>query len=270
MSSWPEKTYELVKAVREQRPMIHHLTNVVVTNLTANVTLCMGAAPVMAPCIREVEQMVSYAGALVLNPGTLDDALVESMLVAGMKANQLGVPVVLDPVGAGATDLRTESAKKILENVQLTVLRGNAGEVLTLVGAGGKVRGVDSMEDMGERDEAVATFAKDRGFTVAVTGEVDLVCDGQRKLRVKNGHPMLGRVTGTGCSATTVIAAFVAAVKDRPLEATACALAAFGLAAEQAAGKSAGPGTFVPQLLDALAALDEKAVLDGVKIEEST
>jgi hydroxyethylthiazole kinase len=153
--------------------------------------------------------------------------------------------------------------------MQLSVLRGNAGEVLTLVGAGGKVRGVDSMEDMGERDEAVAAFAQDRGFTVAVTGEVDLVCDGQKKLRVKNGHPLLSRVTGTGCSATTVIAAFVAAAKDRPLEATACALAAFGLAAEQAAGKAAGPGTFVAHLLDALAALDEKAVLDGVKIEES-
>jgi len=268
--SWPQQTSDLLKMVREKRPMIHHLTNLVVTNLTANVTLCLGAAPVMAPCVREVEQMVSYAGVLLLNPGTLDEALVESMLTAGRKANQLGVPVVLDPVGAGATDLRTEAAKTILKEIKLSVLRGNAGEVLTLAGAGGKVRGVDSMEEMGERDQAVQEFAREQDFCVAVTGPADLVCDGKRMLRVSNGHPILSQVTGTGCSATTAIAAFLAVAKERPLEATASALSAFGLAAELAAGKSGGPGTFVPQLLDSLAALDEPAILAGAKIEEAS
>jgi len=249
--------------------MIHHLTNLVVTNLTANVTLCLGAAPVMAPCIREVEQMVSYAGTLLLNPGTLDEALVESMLAAGRKANQLGVPVVLDPVGAGATDLRTEAAQTILKEVKLSVLRGNPGEVLTLAGAGGKVRGVDSMEGMGSREKVIQDFARAQDLTVAVTGPVDLVCDGKTRLKVANGHELLSRVTGTGCSATTAIAVFLAVAKDRPLQASACALSAFGLAAELAAAKSAGPGTFVPQLLDALAALDEKAILEGARIMEA-
>ena len=212
--------------------------------------------------------MVSYAGALLLNPGTLDEALVESMLAAGRKANQLGVPVVLDPVGAGATDLRTEAAKTILKEVRLTVLRGNAGEVLTLAGAGGKVRGVDSMEEMGPREQAIQDFARQEGFTVAVTGPVDLICDGQTKLKVANGHEILSQVTGTGCSATTAIAAFLAVAKDRPLAATACGLSAFGLAAELAAAKSTGPGTFVPQLLDALASLDEQAILAGARIME--
>jgi hydroxyethylthiazole kinase len=268
MTSWPNRAGELLEAIREKRPMIHHMTNNVVTNFTANVTLCIGAAPVMAPCDREVEQMVSYAGALLLNIGTLDDAQVQSMLVAGRKARELEKPVVLDPVGAGATDLRTVAARTIMEKVKLSVIRGNAGEVFTLAGAGGKVRGVDSMEDVGERDAVIAEFARREKTVVAVTGAVDVVTDGTRIVKVKNGHPILGQVTGTGCAATTVIAAFLAVSEGAHLEATASALAAMGLAAEVAAGKSAGPGTFVPQLLDALAALDAKALKKGAKIEE--
>ena len=126
------------------------------------------------------------------------------------------------------------------------------------------------MEEMGAREQAVCEFAKEQGFTVAVTGPVDLICDGQTKLKAANGHELLSQVTGTGCSATTAIAAFLAVAQDRPLEATACALSAFGLAAELAAKKSAGPGTFVPQLLDALAALDQQAILDGSRIMEAS
>ena len=193
MSEWPKRASELLRRVRDQKPMVHHLTNDVVTNLTANVTLCLGAAPVMAPCEREVEEMVSFAGALLLNIGTLNDDLVRSMIKAGEKANELGIPVILDPVGAGATALRTESALEIVKKVKLTVLRGNAGEVLTLAGAGGKVRGVDSLEEVGGRDEAISAFAKEQGLVVAVTGPVDLVADGARKLKVKNGHEIMGR-----------------------------------------------------------------------------
>jgi hydroxyethylthiazole kinase len=268
MTSWPKRAGELLSAVREKRPMIHHITNDVVTNFTANVTLCVGAAPVMAPCEREVEEMVSYAGALLLNIGTLNDAQVQSMLVAGRRARELGVPVVLDPVGAGATDLRTVAARTIMEKVKLAVIRGNAGEVLTLTGEGGKVRGVDSLEDVGERDAVITGFARKQKCVVAVTGPVDLITDGVRMVKVQNGHPLLGRVTGTGCAATTVIAAFLAVSKGAHLEAAACALAAMGLAAEAAASKSAGPGTFVPQFLDALAGLDAKALRKGARIEE--
>jgi hydroxyethylthiazole kinase len=268
MPEWSKRASELLGKVRDQRPMIHHLTNDVVTNLTANVTLCLGAAPVMAPCEREVEEMVSFAGALLLNIGTLNDELVRSMIRAGEKANELGIPVILDPVGAGATTLRTESALAIMEKVKLTVLRGNAGEVLTLVGAGGKVRGVDSMEEIGERDEAVSAFAKKQDLVVAVTGPVDLVADGVRRLKVKNGHEIMGRVTGTGCSATTAIAAFVAVSREEPLEAAACALSFFGLSAEEAAKEEKGPGTFVPLFLDALARVDDYSLRRRVRIEE--
>lgn len=269
MTNWQETASALAAAVREKRPMIHHLTNDVVTNLTANVTLCLGAAPVMAPCEREVEEMVSFAGALLLNIGTLDQDLVQSMISAGRKANELGVPVVLDPVGAGATTLRTDSAEKIMDEVRLSVLRGNAGEVLSLAGAGGKVRGVDSQDAIGERDSLVSDFASKHGFTVAVTGQVDLVTDGRRMIEIENGHSMLGRVTGTGCSATTAVAAFLAGAPDQPCRATACALAVFGLAAERAAGRAGGPGTFVPLLLDELAGLEAEAIKAGVRIKET-
>lgn len=268
MTDWPEFAGELLTKVRETRPMIHHITNDVVTNFTANVTLCIGAAPVMAPCEREVQEMVAYAGALLLNIGTLDDAQVQGMLLAGRKARELGVPVVLDPVGAGATALRTVAARTIMEKVKLAVIRGNAGEVLTLTGEGGKVRGVDSMEDVGERDAVISGFARKQKCVVAVTGPVDVITDGVRVVKVSNGHPIMGQVTGTGCAATTAIAAFLAVSGGDHLEAAACALAAMGLAAEVAARKSAGPGTFVPQLLDALADLDAGALRKGVRIEE--
>ena len=165
MSKWPERTAEILQAVRDSCPMIHHLTNSVVTNLTANVTLCLGGAPVMAPCSREVEEMVSHAGALLLNIGTLDEALVDSMVMAGRKANALGVPVVLDPVGAGATGFRTEAVTHILNEVRVAVVRGNAGEVLTLAGIGGRVRGVDSMEEIGERENTIGELARAHGWS---------------------------------------------------------------------------------------------------------
>jgi len=177
--------------------------------------------------------------------------------------------VVLDPVGAGATSLRTDAAKKIVDEIRLSVLRGNAGEVLTLAGAGGKVRGVDSQDAVGERDSLVADFASKHGFTVAVTGPVDLVTNGRRIIKIENGHAILGRVTGTGCSATTAVAAFLAGAPDEPCRATACALAVFGLAAERAASRAGGPGTFVPLLLDELANLDAETIRKGVRIEET-
>ncbi len=268
MSEWPRSTADLLAKVRRTRPMIHHLTNDVVTNLTANVTLGLGAAPVMAPAIEEVEEMVGHAGCLLLNIGTLDPTLVEAMVRAARRANQLGVPVVLDPVGAGATRLRTEAALRILDECRVSVVRGNAGEVLGLAGAGGRVRGVDSLDEVAGRDDAVAAWAARRSLVVAVTGPVDLVTDGRRRLRVHNGHPILSRVTGTGCSSTTAVASFAAVGRDDLAAASACGLAVFGLAAEHAAARAAGPGTFVPHLLDALDALDEAACLAGVRIVE--
>lgn len=269
MSEFAQRCAQWHARLRQRRPMVHHITNAVVQNFTANVTLCLGAAPVMAPARAEVEEMVSAAGALLLNIGTLDEELVESMICAGKRANALGIPVVLDPVGAGATKLRTDACRAIMDAVRLSVLRGNAGEVLALMGAGGRVRGVDSLEAGGIDEQRVRAMARDFRLTVAVTGAVDLVSDGNCLLRIRNGHPLMGKVTGTGCAATTAVAAFLAVDAQRPAEAAACALSVFGLAGEIAAGRAAGPGTFVPHLLDALAGMDERALAAGVKVEEA-
>ncbi len=253
-------------AIREHHPMVHHITNSVVMNFTANVTLCMGAAPVMAPCIDESPEMVQFAGALLLNIGTLNPALIDSMIAAGKKANELAIPVVLDPVGAGATNLRTNSANRIIKELKISLVRGNAGEILALAGADGKVRGVDSMDTIDDRVDVISSLALEAGWVIAVTGSTDIVTDGTRTVAINNGHPIMSRVTGTGCAATTAVACYAAAVENR-FEAATGALISFGIAGECAAERCKGPGTFVPQLLDALADLDEETICRRTRAE---
>jgi hydroxyethylthiazole kinase len=261
-----EITCSGLAAIRSSKPMIHHITNTVVMNFTANVTLCLGAAPVMAPCIEESPEMVRFAGALLLNIGTLDADLVKSMLSAGRVANELGIPVIFDPVGAGATRLRTDSAKIITRELQIAIIRGNAGEVLALSGADGKVRGVDSMDSVEGRIGLLSSFAADSSSVIAVTGAVDIVTDGKRTARIENGHSLMGRVTGTGCSASTSVACFAAAMED-PFHAALGGLAALGIAGEHAAGVCAGPGTFVPCFLDALSSLNSETIESRIRAE---
>jgi hydroxyethylthiazole kinase len=249
-------------ALRERRPLVHQITNYVVMNETANATLALGALPVMAHAPEEVEEMVALAGALVLNIGTLSAHWVDAMLAAGKAANAAGIPVVLDPVGAGATRYRTETAKRILDEVDVAVLRGNAGEVATLVGVQAEVRGVESIGGGGEAGELALAAGKALGVVASVTGAVDHVSDGDRLLAVSNGHPLLASITGTGCMSTALTGCFLAVAADRPLEAAAEALVAFGVAGEDAARDAAGPGSFHVNLYDALAALDP-ATLDG-------
>jgi hydroxyethylthiazole kinase len=240
--------------LRRSRPMIHHITNDVVNNFTANVTLCLGAAPVMAPDIGESAEMAAAAGCLLLNIGTVSPRQLDSMIAAGRRANELGIPVVLDPVGAGATVLRTSAVESLLGCLSISIIRGNAGEVLNCAGAGGRVRGVDSMET-GRADRSVFdALALRLGGVVAVTGAVDYVTDGCESLEVPYGHPLMGMVTGTGCGATTAVACF-AALGGSMLERCAGALAAYGAAGQTAAARAGGPGTFVPLFLDALASL---------------
>jgi hydroxyethylthiazole kinase len=255
-----------LSALRAAHPMVHHITNNVVTNFTANITLCLGAAPVMAPCIKESPEMVAFAGALLLNIGTLDPVQVESMLAAGHRANELGIPVVFDPVGAGATALRTGSASRLLEELEFAVIRGNAGEVLTLAGAGGKVRGVDSMESAAERENVISEFSRESGAVVAVTGETDFVTDGTRTATIGNGHRLMGAVTGTGCGASTAVACFAGAGIGA-FRAACSGLAAYGIAGEIAGDRADGPGTFVPLFLDALASLDGDAIASLLDME---
>jgi hydroxyethylthiazole kinase len=242
--------------LRERKPLVHQITNYVVMNETANATLALGALPVMAHALEEVEEMVGLAGALVLNIGTLSGPWIEAMLAAGRAANVAGTPVVLDPVGAGATSYRTETARRILGDVDVSVVRGNAGEVATLIGIQAEVRGVESVGVRGEPAKLARAAAKQLDAVAAVTGPVDHVSDGEHVLAVGNGHELLAAVTGTGCMSTAITGCFLAAKAEAPLEATAEALAAFGVAAEAAARGAKGPGTFHVNLYDALAALD--------------
>jgi hydroxyethylthiazole kinase len=247
---------ETLARIRAEKPLVHQITNYVVMNETANATLALGALPVMAHAIEEVEEMVALAGALVLNIGTLSPHWIEAMVVAGRAANARGVPVVLDPVGAGATRYRTDTARGLLAELSVDVLRGNAGEIATLVGIEAEVRGVESMAASGDGAELAREAADTLDLVAAVTGPVDHVSDGDRVVAVANGHELLAAVSGTGCISTAITGAFLAAKPDEPLGAAVEALVAFGIAGEDAAVDARGPGTFHAGLYDALAALD--------------
>jgi len=247
---------DTLRRLRKTRPLVHQITNYVVMNETANATLAIGALPVMAHAPEEVEEMVGLAGALVLNIGTLSSSWIEAMLLAGRAANAAGIPIVLDPVGAGATRYRTDTAKRILDEVDVTVVRGNAGEIATLAGVDAEVRGVESMGASASAAEVSRSAASALGVVASVTGSVDQVSDGARVVAVENGHPLLASITGTGCMSTAITGAFIAVRRDEPLDAAAEALAAFGVAGENAAPGAKGPGSFHVNLYDALAALD--------------
>jgi hydroxyethylthiazole kinase len=256
---------ELSALVREKRPLVHHITNYVTVNDCANITISVGAAPVMADAPEEVCEMVSFANALVLNIGTLNKGQIESMVLAGGMANDRGLPIILDPVGAGATQYRTESAQRLLDELEITILKGNAGEIGTLAGAEASVKGVDSAGVTGDMETIAGHFAKRAGITVVVSGPVDIVTDGKRVLLVENGHPMMGSISGTGCMAASVTAAF-AAVADDPVIASAAALAAFGIAGEKAAACARGPYSFRTALFDEMAAMKPEDLASNARI----
>jgi hydroxyethylthiazole kinase len=263
-----QKAAENLRRVHDRKPLVHNITNFVVMNFTANVLLACGASPVMAHAAEEVEEMVSLAGALVLNIGTLSPSWVQAMLKAGKRANALHVPLILDPVGAGATRLRTDSARRLIEGLSIQVIRGNASEVLSLAGdkSGSRTKGVDSVHTVDQVAETAAALAKELRTTLAITGAVDLITDGERTCRVMNGHEMMSHVTGTGCAATVIIGAFLAVDPDS-LEAATTGLSYFGLAGEKAAAKASGPGSFQIALLDALYEMKEEELRAGAKIQ---
>ena len=258
-----------LRALREQKPLIHQITNYVVMNETANATLSLGALPVMAHAPEEVEEMASVAGALVINIGTLSKHWIEAMLLAGKAANAAGAPVVLDPVGAGATRLRTDTSKRILDELDVAVVRGNPAEIATLAGVQAEIRGVESIGAEGSGRELAEEAARGLGTVAAVTGPVDHVSDGERTLAVANGDAMLGTVSGTGCMATSVTGSFLAVGRDLPVEAAAEALVAFGVAGEDAARDAKGPGTFHANLYDALYNLDPDTLDARANVEEN-
>ncbi len=256
---------ELLRRLREKRPLVHHITNYVTVNDCANVTLFIGAAPVMAEAKEEVADMVSLAGALVLNIGTLRREQVDSMLIAGRKANELGIPIVLDPVGAGATRYRTEVAARLLQQLRIAVIKGNAGEIGTLAGTGGVVRGVDSEGLNGDPVQVCRGLADRSGAAVVMSGAVDIATDGRRIVLVENGHEMMGRISGTGCMASSLVGAFAPTSEDRVATSVA-ALAAFGIAGERASRRATGPYEFKALLMDEVAALTPEGLEKEARI----
>lgn len=262
----PRKAAELLGDLRAKKPLVHHITNWVTISECASITRSLGALPVMAHASEEVGEMVGIAGALVLNIGTLTPELVDSMIKAGRQANKLNKPVVLDAVGAGATKLRTESARHILDSVKLGVIKGNAGEIATLAGARAEVRGVESVSIEGDAASHAKGLAKAEKCTVVITGPVDIVTDGKRTFLIRNGHPRMGEVVGTGCMAASVIAAFCAVERDLTV-AAACAMSVYGIAGEMAAADARGPGSMKQNMFDSIMAVTADDVLKGARID---
>lgn len=256
--------------------MIHQITNYVTVNDCANVTLAIGASPVMADEADEVAEIVAMSSALVLNMGTLNKRIVESMLTAGRKANEAGVPVVLDPVGAGASSLRSSTARTLLEHIRFGVIRGNISEIKCLAGAGANTRGVDASETdaasgLEEAMDTARSLARKYGCVVAVTGETDIVTDGVRILCIRNGHQVLGSVTGTGCMCSALVGSFCGAAGSDQLLAAAAGIMTMGIAGEIAfeeAGRR-GLGSYRVALIDQIGNMSAETMCARGRIDEA-
>jgi len=261
-----EAIWRDIERIRETAPLVHNITNYVVMNTTANALLAIGASPVMAHAAEEVEDMVGLASALVINIGTLSAPWIESMLLAARAARRKEIPVVLDPVGAGATRLRTETALKILKEARPAVLRGNGSEVRALYYFEQATKGVDSRHDAEAALEAARNLSSRFGCAVSVSGPVDVISQGDSVIRVANGHPLMPRVTGLGCIASALTGAFVA-VNRSSFDAAAHAMAVMGIAGEIAAERALGPASFQMSFLDTLYELQEKDIRGRLKME---
>ncbi|WP_155836720.1 hydroxyethylthiazole kinase [Anaeromusa acidaminophila] len=252
-----QQLWDLREKVRQERPLVYNLTNNVVTNVTANILLATGARPIMSEGAAEAEALARAADALVLNIGTLHTRQITYFLKAGSYANEYGKPVVLDPVGVGATPYRDITVKQLLGELKMTLIRGNYGEISYLAGSGGIVNGVDTASTELPL-ESFKKFSVATGAIVAATGKTDYVTDGQMLLASQTGHEWLQYVTGTGCALTSLMAAFTAVAQEETLLAATAAVAFYGAAAEKAAAKSKGPGSFGVKFIDALYNLDFK------------
>ena len=268
MNMMPQQIATALRQLREERPLLHQITNFVTMNDVANATLHIGGLPVMAHAADEVAEMVQHARALVLNMGTLTADRLEAMLIAGRHANAVGIPIILDPVGVGATNMRQVANQRILDELKIAIVRGNAAEVGILAGASGTVvQGVESVVGVSDPIEVTRHLAHARQMVVAMTGARDVISDGDRVVEVANGHNWLTTLTGTGCMATAVIAA-VAAVESDALLATVAGLTAYGVAAERAAADSSvrGPASFKVAFFDQLYQLTGDHVIEAARL----
>ena len=262
-----QKYSALLESVRTSSPLVHQITNYVTVNDCANVTLCIGASPVMSHAPEDVIDMTKIASALVLNIGTLDPKQIEGMLVAGNVAAERHIPIILDPVGTGATPYRTKTAEQLIDELPISVIKGNAGEIGTLAGTAAIVRGVDSGGVSGDPKQIVTDLARQLGCVVIMSGAEDLISDGTRLAGVQNGVPLMGRLSGTGCMASAVCGAF-AAVSQNEMDGCVAAMISLGIAGEIAARNAAGPGTFKPAFMDAVAALTPEQIAVSARITE--
>jgi len=260
-----KRIYGMIERIHQERPLIHNITNMVAMNDSANIILAVGGLPVMAHAQEEVGEMVKAAGALVLNIGTLTPEQIESMIIAGKVANSLKIPVILDPVGAGATNLRTESALRLQEKIKINIVRGNFAEISILAGLKGNIKGVESIGTEKNSVEIACSLARKYNQVAIITGKQDVVTDGKTVIEIDNGSPMLGTITATGCMVTSLIATFAAVGEDYLLASTG-ALVCFGLAGERAAVKAQGPGSFKVNLFDEIYNLNEKIIGEGLKV----
>ncbi len=264
--------------VRSQVPLVHCITNYVTVNDCANALLACGGSPIMSDEPEDVADITSICGGLVLNIGTLNKRSIEGMHVAGARAGELGHTIVLDPVGAGASALRTKTAADLIDTLPITVVRGNMSEVKTIAGTAAATRGVDVNPDDAVTEDnlaASASFARELasklGCVVAITGAIDIVASADRTVAIRNGVATMGKITGTGCMLTCVVAAYAVANPDDVFGATVAAIAGHGLAGEVAAARMTpadGNGSFRTYLLDAICNMTAEQLMAGAKIEE--
>jgi hydroxyethylthiazole kinase len=258
--------YNLLRRIREAKPVVHHLTNWVTIYDCANIVKVMGGSPVMAHAKEEVREMANIASSLVLNIGTLTVDFIEAMKIAAKSANKKGIPVILDVCGAGATRLRDKKCLELLKEVRIIVIKGNASEIARIAGESVKTKGVDSGHVNKDIVKITQALAQKNKSTVVVTGREDIVTDGKKTYIIKNGHPMMTHVVGTGCMATSAIGAFCA-IESNLAYASACALVCFEIAAECAVKLSRGPASFKERMFDCLFNLDKKTIERKQKVE---
>ena len=270
---------EIIKNVKNNTPLVHNITNYVTVNDCANILLACGGSPIMADDIEEVEEIVSISSALVINIGTLNSRTIESMIKAGKKANELNIPVILDPVGVGASSLRTDTANKLLNEIKFAVVRGNISEIKALGNTNAKgAKGVDAdladsinEENLDEVVEYIKSLSEKLSSVIAVTGAIDIVSDSKKTYIIRNGHPMMGKISGTGCMLSSIIGAYCGANKDNIVDATAAAVCIIGLSGELAYEKilknDEGTSMLRTHLIDFMSKIDDKILEEGAKFE---
>ena len=265
---------QYLEQVQQQKPLVHCITNYVTVNDCANIVLACGASPIMADEAKEVEDITSICNSLVINIGTLNERTVAAMVKAGKKANALGHPVILDPVGAGASALRTETVFQLLREVNFTAIRGNISEIKTVAMGSGTTKGVDAdvADEINEQTlpevlQFARRLAEETGAVIIITGRQDLLTDGVHSCLISNGHAMMSRITGSGCMLTCLLGAYLAANKTDIFAACAAAVAEMGLAGEMAYQPNCGTLTCRTRLQDAISTMTGNVLDGGAKIE---